>query len=114
MEYYYKTRLEAQTVADEIAASDTRIAYAKVELEINNGWVVALIPAYYDLREYGARFEVRDYLGRRITARPESHKRYAAQGAPQRAPRAAAPATQTVKSFVVNAPEGALKLPWMK
>lgn len=102
---FYKTRQEAQTVAD--ALDDTRIAHTKVELEPGNGWCVVIFPKFYDLTEYGDRFEVRDPVtGRRLTPRLAPTK------APVRAPvRAPAPAKAPVKTVLV-AGDSVIKPPW--
>lgn len=109
MGYYYAKKEDAQRAAEEL--SDRRIGDWKVELEPGEGWVIVLFPAFYDITEYGDRFEVRHPVsGRRLAGRAAAPRKAAA--APTVAKKAAAPRQEMEKVMVVN--PGAIKLPWMK
>ena len=74
--YYHPTRQEAQAAADELMRTEPRVAYAKPELEPDNGWVVVAVPQVFDITALGDRFEVRHPNGRTLTNPPKDKVRF--------------------------------------
>lgn len=77
MTYYHSRKEQAQTEADQLALSDDRILYTKVEFEPDNGFVIVAVPKPMDITDLGDRCEIRSE-GKRLTARPVGHLRVAA------------------------------------
>ena len=92
MSYYHPSRAEAQAAADELMRTDERVAYAKPELEPDNGWVVVAVPEVLDITDLGGSFEVRHPAGKTLTRPPKDKVRFRlAQQQKAATKRAAAP-----------------------